>query len=163
VSTAARNVWQLCAWQTVLPASHRSGLRLRFDSEVNPEVKAAFVRFGAWLRREYAFPLRVPVYVRATRRLRTLDGGTATGTFFEPLSHRDEPYIRLAAGDFEELLAERGRDNALCALLTCLAHELTHYFQWINALSLTDAGRERQASICARRILESYAQTVDHP
>ena len=163
MTPSRRDIWRLSDWRNVLPEDRRSGLRLRFDKEVDPEVKAAFLRFCAWLRREYAFPLRIPVYVRTTRRLRTLDGGTAAGTFFEPLSHRDEPYIRLAAGDFEELLAERGRDNALCALLTCLAHELTHYFQWINALSLTDSGRERQASLCARRILERYAQTVDHP
>jgi len=158
-----RDVWRLTAWQSVLPLHSRSGLRFRFERGVDPEVRGACLRFAAWLRREYAFPLRVPVYVRTARRLRTADGDCVTGSFFEPFSHADEPYIRLAAGDYEELLAQRGRDNALCCILPCLAHELTHYFQWINALSLTDSGRERQANTYARRILSSYAQACSHP
>lgn len=162
-STAATDVWLLKRWKDVLPENRRTGLRFRFDASVDSEVRAACLNFAAWLRKEYAFPLRVPVYVRASRRIRTADGDLVTGSFFELFRYEDEPYIRIAAGDYAELLAKSGRDDALCAILTCLAHELMHYFQWINALPLTDRGRERQASVYARRILDLYSQTRDHP
>ena len=76
---------------------------------------------------------------------------------------KDEPYIRLAAGDYAALTAQRGKDNALASVLSCLAHELTHYYQWINALSLTPVGRERQAARYARYILYEYSCTREHP
>lgn len=41
-----------------------------------------------------------------------------------------------------------------------MAHELTHYFQWINALKLTPIGRERQANAYARYITDEYAEAV---
>lgn len=37
-------------------------------------------------------------------------------------------------------------DNTLAAILGSIAHELTHYFQWISDSRLTDIGIERQAS-----------------
>lgn len=163
IKSVRSDIWRLRLWKTFLCENRRTGLRLRFDASVDPEVRSACLNFAAWLRKEYIFPLRVPVYIKASYRIRTADGDLVTGSFFEPFRYEDEPYIRIAAGDYAELLAKHGRDNALCAILTCLAHELTHYFQWINALPLTDRGRERQASIYARRILELYSQTRDHP
>ena len=68
-----------------------------------------------------------------------------------------------AGADYADLADLHGRDNALAAILSSLAHELTHYYQWINVLPLTDRGRERQASIYARRILDEYAETREHP
>ena len=49
------------------------------------------------------------------------------------------------------------------AILLTIAHELTHYFQWINALKLTPIGQERQATKYARYILDEYAETREHP
>ena len=56
-----------------------------------------------------------------------------------------------------------GKDSALTAILSTIAHELTHYFQWINALKLTPIGQERQATNYARYILDEYAETREHP
>lgn len=56
-----------------------------------------------------------------------------------------------------------GKDSALTAILITIAHELTHYFQWINALHLTPIGQERQATKYARYILDDYAETREHP
>ena len=43
----------------------RGGIRLRFDPGVDPEVRRALMQFVRWLQTQYAFPVRVPVYVRA--------------------------------------------------------------------------------------------------
>ena len=55
------------------------------------------------------------------------------------------PYIRIATGDYEELVEEYGDEDAMWATLSVFAHELTHYYQHINNLPLTPIGVERQA------------------
>ena len=141
----------------------RSGLRMRYDVEVNEDVRRSVSEFVFWLRKEYTFPKRVCVYVKADRRIKSMKGDMVCGTFFRPADRDREPYIRIATGDYVELLAKWDRDNALAAILSTLAHELTHYFQWLNDLDLTLIGEERQATCYARQILSDYAQTRDHP
>jgi hypothetical protein len=141
----------------------RSGLRFVIDKGVDPEVRRACKEFGAWLRKEYFFPIRIPVYVKANERIKAKDGDMVTGTFFEPYNRGHEPYIRIAAGDYKDLLLELGKDSALAAILSSIVHELTHYFQWINDIKLTEIGIERQASAYSSFLLDEYAETREHP
>lgn len=92
-----------------------------------------------------------------------MDGDYAVGTFFEPYSFSVEPYAKIAAGDYSEMLTSWGRDDALATILTSMAHELTHYYQWINNLNLTETGRERQAKNYSHFIVNEYAMTHEHP
>lgn len=92
-----------------------------------------------------------------------MDGELVSATFFEPVNRQDEPYARIATGDYQQLKEKIGRDNALASILLSVAHELTHYFQWINDIRLTAIGEERQASRYARFILDEYADVVEHP
>ena len=164
-NTAPVQLWQLENWKTILAPQEprRTGLRLRFDTAVDPEVRRAYKDFAQWLRQSYFFPLRVPVYIKSARRIQTMDGDLVIGSFFEPFNHNQEPYVRVSTGDYPELLEKMGRDNALASLLHTFAHELSHYFQWINDVSLTDRGREQQATRCAKKLLSAYACTRDHP
>jgi hypothetical protein len=50
-----------------------------------------------------------------------------SATFFAPYDKAIEPYIRIATGDYEELVSERGEIDALWALLGSMAHEIVHY------------------------------------
>ena len=92
-----------------------------------------------------------------------MDGNNAVGTFFEPFSYSVEPYIRIATGDYAELKIKIGRDNALATILKTIAHEITHYYQWINNIQLTTIGRERQATIYSNYIVDEYSMTREHP
>ena len=159
------HIWTIKDWKKNLQDGipRRTGLRFRYDREVHPEVKRACSQFAIWLRTQYYFPLRVVVYVKGTRTIRTHDGDRVVGSFFEPFSYLDEPYIRIATGDYEELKSDLGNDNALASILLSLAHELTHYYQWINNIQLTSIGRERQATRYARYIMDEYALTREHP
>ena len=86
------------------------------------------------------------------------------GTFWSMYDdYNIEPHIRVAAGDYTDLCHKWGKDSALTAILSTIVHELTHYFQWINALKLTPIGQERQATNYARYILDEYAETREHP
>lgn len=64
---------------------------------------------------------------------------------------------------YNELANHLGKDNALASILLSLAHELTHYYQWINNIQLTPMGRERQATKYANYIIDEYASTREHP
>lgn len=159
------HIWTIDNWKDFLDCSgnRRTGLRFRYEPNVDPEVKNACKCFAKWLRSEYYFPIRVPVYIKDKTYIKARDGEHVVGTFLGPYDYSVEPYIKIATGDYLELKDKYGRDNALATILTCIAHEITHYYQWINNLQLTDIGRERQATRYADIILAEYAMTREHP
>ena len=158
------NIWITERWQAYYKDGvHRKGLRVICEPNVNPEVNRACKEFVAWLRKQYLFPKRVRLYIKASIRIKSIYGDRVCGTFFRPSDRDCEPYIRIATGDYEDLLKECGMDEALAAILWTIAHELTHYFQWLNDIQLTLIGEERQATIYANQILKDYAEIRDHP
>lgn len=159
------HIWTIEDWDKYLDSyeNRRTGLRFRYEPDVDPEVKDACKRFAKWLRSEYYFPLRVPVYVKGKEYIKARDGEHVVGIFFESFNYSDEPYIKIATGDYPKIKKSWGRDNALASILNSIAHELTHYYQWINNLQLTDIGRERQATRYAGYIIDEYATTCEHP
>ena len=159
------HIWTLENWKNNLPPEleRRAGIRFRYDPTVDPEVRRALMQFSKWLRKEYIFPLRIQVYVKGTPTVRAKDGDMVAGLFFEPEVYSWEPYILIATGDYDDLCQKNGKDNALASILSTLCHELTHYYQWINGIALTDIGMERQAARYASYILSEYAETCEHP
>ena len=136
----------------------RKGLRVR-GQRCDPEVRKAVIRFATWLRREYGFPVRVPVYLSPRLTIKTITGAIVTASFFAPWDKCVEPFIRIATGDYHALKRERGRDNALASILCSLCHEVIHYNQWLSNKALKEDGIERKA----RRILRRYAESTPHP
>lgn len=159
------HIWLITNWEKNLNWSkenYRTGLRLKFDKDVDPEVKRACKEFASWLRKEYFFPIRISIYIKSTTRIKALDGTKVYGTLSKPNSFIYEPYAKIAAGDYSEKCKRWGKDNALAAIFQTIAHELTHYFQWINGLELTTIGEERQATQYECYIFDEYAETRDH-
>lgn len=136
----------------------RSGLRLKFDSDVHCEVRQACKEFCKWLRSEYYFPIRVPVYIKSVERIKALDGDLVCATFFEPFNRDVEPYIKVATGYYNDLIKKFGKDKAVLSIIRPIEHELTHYFQWVNDIKLTIIGEERQASAYANFIMDEYGE-----
>jgi hypothetical protein len=136
----------------------RSGLRI-CGHRGHPSVRAALIRYAAWLRSAVEFPVRVPVYLLPSEQVRTATGELVSASIFLPWNRRLEPYIRIATGDFTELRRARGRDNALAAYLSSLSHEVVHYRQWIE----TGRSWEKGVVAKARRLVDAYARTVAHP
>ena len=141
----------------------RSGVRLKFDTDVNPEVRRACKEFVAWLRTEYYFPIRVPIYIKSTEKIKARAGELVSTTIFLPDNKLVEPYVRVSTGDYDEMYKNLGKDTALAAILGSITHELTHYFQWVNDLQLTEIGIERQANKYVDYILDEYATIREHP
>ena len=158
------NLWLMNKWIKRYDTSRiRHGMRLRCDKNINPEVKRAGKEFCKWLRTEYEFPVRIPIYLKNSSMIRAMDGEMVSATFFGPFDKYQEPYIRVAVGDYEELLEKKKKDNILASYICSIAHELTHYYQWINGVELTSIGEERQANRYANLILNEYAETREHP
>ena len=122
-------------------------------------MRAALVRFARWLRREYAFPLRLPVYLLPGEFVVTMNGSKCSASFFAPWDREVEPYARVATGSYPKVKAKVGRDNALAGCLCSVAHEVIHYQQWIRTGETWESGVARKASAMVNR----YAQTVDNP
>ncbi len=159
-----KDIWISEEWKknpVICNAERRTGLRLKFDKETHPEVKASFKKISKWIRERFCFPIRVPVYVKAAKTVIARDGEHCVGVFFEPDDYKWEPYIRIATGDYEELLKKSGELQAKIAILLPMLHELTHYYQWLNSEQLTSLGKERQATRYAEDIMEEYLDDLD--
>ncbi len=142
----------------------RQGLRIRNDAGVDPEIKAAVIAFSKWIRQNYDFPVRIVVYIKNKKYIKAMDGELVSATCFLPYSKSVEPYARVSVGDYEMVKEKRGRDNALAGILTSVAHELTHYFRWIDDSEYDDIKREeRKACRLARKIVNDSATTREHP
>lgn len=153
------HLWQLNKWRTFYSGIEcRRGFRIRCDKAVDEEIKQAILNFGKWVRREFDFPIRVVAYIKSTERIRAKDGELVSATFFGPFDRALEPYIRVSAGDFHKLTEKWGKDEAIAATLRSLAHELSHYYQWLNDLKLTPIGEERQATSYAYAVVEEYKE-----
>lgn len=133
----------------------RSGLRIKVYGKINQELRNEVKDFASWLRKHYCFPIRVPVYLHDKECIRAADGEYVSAVFFEPAKHDIEPYIKLSAKKKSTALFPS--NNEIADLLFSMTHELTHYYQWVTQSSMSDRGRERQATNHARRILWKYA------
>ena len=136
----------------------RSGLRIR-GARGHPEVRGAYVRYAKWLRKNYEFPIRCPVYLYPSDMLLTRDGKLASAIFFGPYDRNEEPNIRIATGDYPDLERADGRDNALASYIHSFSHEIVHYIQWCETGNATERGVERKADSMLRR----YTLDVDRP
>jgi hypothetical protein len=105
------------------------------------------------------FPVRVPVYLFPSTTIITQDGARVTASFFAPSARDVEPFIRMATGDYPELKRSLGRDDALAAYIMSLAHEVVHYYQWLENGNTTERGVVAEA----RRMLRSYSAEVARP
>jgi len=124
-----------------------------------PCVRRALIRFARWLRANYSFPIRVPVYLSPMRRLRTSEGEEAVSSFFAPYRRDVEPHIRLATGDYAEMREFRKRDDCLASYIVSLSRQVVLYQHWLKRGRIRRRGVKREAT----RRLRLYERTTDHP
>ncbi len=158
-----RRLWECNDWSVYVPEDCRRGIRLRFDKGVDDEVRRACKEYVNWLRTQYEFPMRVPIYIKASEYVTTSTGEECSAVFLGPYDKTLEPYIKVSAGDYPDLLAKCGKDNALAAILHSITHELSHYFQWLKDFDDNPKRDERQAKYYSSEIMYDYAETREHP
>ena len=148
----------------------KNGLVLRFDKNVDPEVRRCVKAFCRWLRQMFSFPLRITVYIRETAYVQLRTGEPTSANVWGPYKADAYPYAAVAAGDYRPALQGKEKDDRLASILQSVGHELSHYYQWITDphwLEKQDAAairrEERQAVYYARQIVDYYANIRAHP
>jgi len=71
----------------------------------------------------------------------------------------NQPFIRIATGDYFSDKRKRGKDNALTSILFSFAHEVIHYEQWVADRELC----EKEAARGADKLLRLYRKAVARP
>ena len=133
----------------------RDGLRIRIHPQVHPFLRREVHTFVRWLRANYPFPIRVNVYIPNTKKIRANDGDLCYGRCFVPDDPDDSITIDVAGGyDYDGDF--RALQNYTWGTIFTLAHELGHYYQYLNRVSLTPRGIEWQATYYAHRVQEAY-------
>lgn len=133
-----------------------TGLLLKFDKDVNFEVKEICKSLCKWLRNEYYFPVQLRIYIKSNYRVRADYGELVCGIFLPPDERWRNPRIRIATGDFEEIVRDEDEDTAEEELIYSICYQITFYFQWLNHVQLTEIGQKRQASYYAFSALDEY-------
>ena len=158
-------IWTSGRWKHIIPQrflKYNNRVEINCAYGVDRDLRSSIYLFISWMKNHYQFPMPITVYIVNKRYIYAADGDRVVGTCYQPASFEDEAYIRIAVGDYSDLL-KRGRDNAIASILYTLAHEITHYYQWINGSHLPTILSELQAEQSAKRILRLYAMTREHP
>lgn len=121
--------------------------------DVDNQVKLACKEFSKWLRKNYQFPAKVNVYIKANRFIISKKKEQVSATIFCPFDKDREPYIKISTGDYEEIKSNDGIYSAIMAILCSFAHEIVHYFQWNEDRQL----KEKEAKIKAVEIVEKFS------
>ncbi|MGN0618863.1 MAG: hypothetical protein ACI4J7_07560 [Ruminiclostridium sp.] len=152
------NPWNNNNWKQIYSneSIHRSGLRFRYDNNIDSTLKAFLKKFAVWLRCNYTFPVRVNVYIKNVSYIKAKDGDYVPATFLGPYNKLEEPYIKVSAGDYSDIAHSKGVYCALCSVAASVAHELTHYYQWLNNIELSEKQEERQAEYYSKKIVYQY-------
>ncbi|MCT4475883.1 hypothetical protein N0U24_01750 [Peribacillus frigoritolerans] len=86
----------------------RSGLRVRCEKDVNPSVRRTLFKLCGLVTYIYGISYKGCCISKTDSQLKTRDTRElASATFFAPYDKTVEPYIRIATGDYEELVSER--------------------------------------------------------
>ena len=137
----------------------RHGIRVVVRNGVAKDVRVAVHKFIDWIRGRKEFPVRFPIYIKPNKLLIGKDGAETGAVFFEAFD-KEEPYLSVAAGDYEDWVEELGNKNdALCTILYSVAYGIACYESWIEGTKVTKGDTEKRK----RKLMDAYMQDVDSP
>ncbi len=149
-----RRLWLCADWSEYVDTNRKSGLYLHFEKGVHSSFRKCMIDFAKWLRHFFEFPVAVNVYIKTAEFIYTQEGEPCSALIRQPYDKARNPYIKIATGDIVHLLGTMQEDDAFHFLRISLAHELSHYFQWIKNIENVDI--ERQAKYYGEVIDADY-------
>lgn len=144
----------------------KTGLYLHISKDVPSDLRNIFIRFARWIRKNFDFPIKVNAYIQNTKNIYTKDTHEpVSANIYLPYDLQKSPHIKIAVGDFYDLIKEKGEFSAICAELCSLAHEIIHYQQWQNGNDMDSSTAKRANEIQAKRkstkLIQDYIDQVD--
>ncbi len=147
------NLWQNFEKNKNQPFENQK-IVFHYEDGIDDELKKLCCSFAEWLRRNYAFPVRINIYILNCEKIRLRNGQMAYGSFrWYP---KKTPVIKIPSAVEKRLLNEYTIEEIYEQILSSLVHELTHYYQWVLGLKQSNAVSERQANYYRYRIIEKY-------
>lgn len=137
---------------TQLSSEKKYGLFFKYKSGIDPELKGMCIEFGKWLREKNVFSKKLIINILNSEHVINRKGEAVYGTFFGPYDKDDTPIIKIASGDYQQCLISYGRDSAIEGILDTIAHEVTHYFQWLNDRPYL----EKEAKENAKKLVNNF-------
>lgn len=151
------NVWLSKNWVNYYKHYNcRKGLRLNFEKGIDSNIRKECLKYCNWLRNKYEFPMRIPIYFKNVPYIKAKDGDHVSAIFFGPYERYIEPFISISLGKFADDVNIYGYKNCIIGIFNSITHELTHYFQWINNIELSEKGEELQAVYYTKLIVNEY-------
>lgn len=133
----------------------KKGLYTHVHPHIHPFIRREILLFTKWLRACFEFPIRVHVHIFNAKRILSRSNELCYGICFIPDDPNEDVSVYIAGGYKDDGDLQNLR-NFTWTTIGTLAHELGHYYQYINLVSLTDRGREWQATYYAHKILSEY-------
>ena len=131
-------------------------LKVSISPSVKKMIKKEIKLYLIWLRKNYNFPLDLKILISPDEFIVTMiSREKVSATFFAPFDKKETGIIKVATGDFNELLKEKGKINALNMTLNSISHELQHYYQWVEDLEFDEEEAEEGAFELTIEYLES--------
>ena len=121
-------------------------LKVSISPSVKKMIKKEIKLYLIWLRKNYNFPLDLKILISPDEFIVTMiSREKVSATFFAPFDKKETGIIKVATGDFNGLLKEEGKINALNMTLNSISHELQHYYQWVEDLEFDEEEAEEGA------------------
>ena len=121
-------------------------LKVSISPSVKKMIKKEIKLYLIWLRENYNFPLDLKIFISPDEFIVTMiSREKVSATFFAPFDKKETGIIKVATGDFNGLLKEKGKINALNMTLNSISHELQHYYQWVEDLDFDEEEAEEGA------------------
>ena len=131
-------------------------LKVSISPSVKKMIKKEIKLYLIWLRKNYNFPLDLKILISPDEFIVTMiSREKVSATFFAPFDKKETGIIKVATGDFDELLKEKGKTRALNMTLNSISHELQHYYQWVEDLEFDEEEAEEGAFELTIEYLES--------
>ncbi|ATW27220.1 HEAT repeat domain-containing protein [Candidatus Formimonas warabiya] len=140
--------------------NNAGGLYVQYEKGVNYDVRRGSINFVKWIRGNMEFPIQLTIFLTNNYQITTKQTKElVSAVFWGPYSLEEKPYIKVATGDFEDLVCQMGKYSAIAATLNSITHELIHYQQWL--INPRFKNGEREAKKKAREIVISYLQFLE--
>ncbi|WP_332375157.1 hypothetical protein [Lactococcus cremoris] len=127
---------------------------LRFTPTVHRLIKKEIFRYFVWLDKNYEFPKKIVIYISGGKFVfGEIAWKEKMLTNFSVFPEKgDGSILKMACGDYIELLKEYDFQDMLGIMLFSLSENIQNYYQWVDDLEFD----EEKAKESAQEMLDEY-------
>lgn len=145
-------------------SSGKGKIKFNYEKGIHKDVMLACKNLSKWLNDEFVFSKELCVKICNSYYVEATDGDKVISVFSQSFdNNKEKAIIKVAAGDYDELLKNNTTTDALAMILLSICHNIIHYFQWLDGKPKLRIFREIQAKKDGRLLLEEYSELRKFP